>query len=308
MKADELEGRLKTALDESRMLILGTQVLYGFQFQGVFQESFASLPAMSQYVQCLGAAAITLTICLLVAPSLHHQLRYRGETRIGVLSAATVFASAGLFPLTLGVGAAAYVVFEHLFGTRAGIEFAATFISVSLLVLYGIGFALKRPRSSDMLSEPRTTLLKTKIDQLLTEARVIIPGGQALLGFQFIATLTKPFEELPSTFKAIHAVGLCAVALAVVLLMAPAAIHRIAFEGENVERFFNIGSQLVLAGTVPLAIGIAADMLVVFYRVSGSAAISSTVGLVTLALLFGVWFGYPILLRTFFDGPGTNHG
>ena len=59
---------------------------------------------------------------------------------------------------------------------------------------------------------------------------------------------------------------------------------------------------------MPLAIGIAADMLVVFYRVSGSAAISSTVGLVTLALLFGVWFGYPILLRTFFDGPGTNHG
>jgi hypothetical protein len=39
------------------------------------------------------------------------------------------------------------------------------------------------------------TSLKSKIEQMLTEARVIIPGGQALLGFQLIATLTKAFNE-----------------------------------------------------------------------------------------------------------------
>ncbi|XIA63269.1 hypothetical protein ACFIOY_29350 [Bradyrhizobium sp. TZ2] len=38
---------------------------------------------------------------------------------------------------------------------------------------------------------------ETKIEQLLTEARGIMPGGQALLGFQFVATLTKAFETLP---------------------------------------------------------------------------------------------------------------
>jgi len=34
----EIESRLKTALDESRLLILGAQVLFGFQFEAVFQE------------------------------------------------------------------------------------------------------------------------------------------------------------------------------------------------------------------------------------------------------------------------------
>jgi hypothetical protein len=38
-----LDARLKTALDESRLLILGAQVLFGFTFQGTFQELFEQL-------------------------------------------------------------------------------------------------------------------------------------------------------------------------------------------------------------------------------------------------------------------------
>jgi hypothetical protein len=44
----EIERKLKTALDESRLLILGAQVLFGFQFQGAFQELFSELPRASQ--------------------------------------------------------------------------------------------------------------------------------------------------------------------------------------------------------------------------------------------------------------------
>jgi hypothetical protein len=42
-----LERKLKTALDESRLLILGAQVLFGFQFQSVFQDRFVELAAPS---------------------------------------------------------------------------------------------------------------------------------------------------------------------------------------------------------------------------------------------------------------------
>ena len=38
-----VESRLKTALDESRLLILGAQVLFGFQFEAVFQERFPDI-------------------------------------------------------------------------------------------------------------------------------------------------------------------------------------------------------------------------------------------------------------------------
>jgi hypothetical protein len=92
------------------------------------------------------------------------------------------------------------------------------------------------------LPNQTATPLKTKIEQMLTEARVIIPGGQALLSFQFVCTFTKSFNELPHSVQYLHAAALCAVALSVLLLMTPAAVHRIAFQGEDDASFFRIGS------------------------------------------------------------------
>jgi ketosteroid isomerase-like protein len=79
---------------------------------------------------------------------------------------------------------------------------------------------------------------------MLTEARVIIPGGQSLLGFQFVYTFTRSFKELPLSIQYLHAAGLCAVALSVLLLMTPAALHRIAFHGEDDASFFKIDANL----------------------------------------------------------------
>ena len=118
------------------------------------------------------------------------------------------------------------------------------------------------------MSDHAATPLRTKIEQMLTEARVIIPGGQALLGFQLVCTFTRAFKELPLSIQYLHAAGLCAVALSVLLLMTPAALQRIAFHGEDDASFFKIGSALVVASSVPLALGIAADVAVVFFKVT----------------------------------------
>ena len=50
----QIDAKLKTALDESRLLILGAQVLFGFQSEAVFQELFANIPTASRYVHCGG--------------------------------------------------------------------------------------------------------------------------------------------------------------------------------------------------------------------------------------------------------------
>src|SRR3979411_2600728 len=175
---------------------------------------------------------------------MQHQIAYRGQSRRGALKAATALAGASLLPLSLGLGVAAFVIFDHLLGRSSGLALGCGFAGVALALLYGLGFALKRSGDAGMEAQERATPLKTKIEQLLTEARVIIPGGQALLGFQFIATLTKPFAQLPAGVQLIHRVGLCGCALAVVLLMTPAALHRIAFHGEDDEDFFRTASRL----------------------------------------------------------------
>jgi hypothetical protein len=52
------------------------------------------------------------------------------------------------------------------------------------------------PKESSM--EPANpTSIESRIKQLLVEARVVLPGAQALLGFQLAATLTDAFGTLP---------------------------------------------------------------------------------------------------------------
>jgi hypothetical protein len=266
-------------------------------FQAVFQDLFKEVPAVSQALQCAGLGFMLLSVCFLIAPSLFHQIVFGGESHPGALAYASRFAGASLLPLTLGLGASVFVVFEYLFGQTAGAIFGSTFTVGSLLLLYGLGLVLRRPVGRKQLPDHAATPLKTKIEQMLTEARVIIPGGQALLGFQFVCTFTRSFKELPLSVQYLHAAGLCAVALSVLLLMTPAALHRIAFHGEDDASFFRIGSALVVAASIPLAAGISAEIAVVFFKVTERLGSASVAGATVLCVLLGVWLGYPIWRR-----------
>ena len=291
----ELDAKLKTALDESRLLILGAQVLFGFAFQAAFQELFAEVNAAGRTMQILALGLLSLSVALLIVPSLYHQIACRGRTLHKALGVATFFAGWSLLPLTLGLGASAYVVFARFAGNEIGLAFAGLLTATGLSLLYGLGFSLRKRRKA--LPPESETSLKTKIEQLLTEARVIIPGGQALLGFQFVATLTKAFDNLPDEMKWLHAAALAAVALSVLLLMTPAALHRLAFHGEDDPEFSEIGSRLVVAAAFPLALEISADVAVVTYKITERSAISLMIAGGAPMVFLAVWYVYPLVAR-----------
>jgi Family of unknown function (DUF6328) len=197
----------------------------------------------------------------------------------------------------IGSGATTFVVFESLFDGNIGVVAGITFAAVAFSFLYALGLVLRIGHKDQMPPAEKQTLQKNKIEQLLTEARVIIPGAQALLGFQFVVVFVRSFAELPGWVKMIHAAALAAVALSVVLLMTPAALHRIAYDGENSPLFFRIGSVLVVAAAFPLAVGIAADICVVGFKITGGAHLASLTGCVSLLILVTFWFFYPLWLR-----------
>ena len=148
---------------------------------------------------------------------------------------------------------------------------------------------------NDNRDEPSS--LFDRVDHMLTEARVVLPGAQALLGFQLSVVLLGAFLELPALHRIVHAAALGCVALSVILLMAPAALHRIAFRGEETEDLHRIGSRFVVAATIPLAAGIAADVFVA----TAVATQSNVTGLVfagaaSLVVLF-FWYLQPLMLR-----------
>src|SRR6187200_137548 len=83
---------------------------------------------------------------------------------------------------------------------------------------------------------------------ILEECRMVLPGIQALFGFQLIAVFNDGFaEKLSSSQQMLHLAAIVFVAIAVALVMTPAALHRQTQPEEVSERFVWVASKLLLA-------------------------------------------------------------
>jgi Family of unknown function (DUF6328) len=291
-----LSKQVKTALDETRLLMLGAQVLFGFKLNGVFQEEFLSLSLATRYVDCAGQVLMAIAIGLLVAPSMQHRIVENGQDTVRIHRITGLFAGMALLPFALSLGLGFYIVFDHVFGITAALVGGIAFCLLAGAFWYGLGFILRKRRTRAM-QEEEPTPLTAKIDQMLTEARIILPGAQALLGFQLTVTLTRTFGQLPQSLKLVHVASLCAVAVAIILLMTPAALHRISFAGEDTSSFFTIGSWFVIVAPAPLAFGIAGDLYVASTTAAGSLTVGAVLSLAVFALLACLWYILPVLLR-----------
>lgn len=294
---NRLDRQVKTALNETRLLILGVQVLLGFELQGMFQEAFERLPSSSQHLSLAALGLFFAAAALLIAPSMQHRIVEQGCSSGRLLLAASYFAGLSLTFLAPALGLAVYVVFELHFGaaiaTIAGglIALMAVAFWFGWEIMIGISVADgKRPKAN--------TPLSTRIEQVLMEARIIIPGAQALLGFQLTVMLTNGFGELAASGKIAHAVALGCVAINICLLMTPAALHRMSFAGEDSEQFLKIGSALVIAAPAFLAAGIAGDIYVVFLKVLHSEAPAIGAAFVAFIAAIGLWYALPLALRS----------
>ena len=299
MSAQAQAKRVKTALDETRLLILGAQILFGFHFHAAFQKGFAELSTSSAVLHVASFLTMTVVIALLMTPSLQHQIVDRGYTTNRILTATTAFAGAALLPFALSLGTDLYIVLDYRFGRSAGMIIGAAFALLAVAGWYGAEFALRRPEPApEKPHEPPDTPIDVRVEHMLTEARVLLPGAQALLGFQLLVILNETFSQLPKTSKLIHVVALCCISLAIILLMAPASFHRISFHGESTESFHRLGSALILTAAVPLGLGITGDIYVAVTKALEQPAMGVAVALVALLVFVALWLISPLMLRS----------
>jgi Family of unknown function (DUF6328) len=292
-----LKEKVKTALDETRLLILGSQILFGFQLNAMFQDAFEQVSAVGRSLNACGYFLMAGTVGLLIAPSMQHRLVEGGQDTQRLHRATTVFAALALIPFAPSLGITFYIVLERHIGAPAAAAAGVAFAVVALFFWFGIERMIKQPEKKMGDEVEEKTPLHTRIDQMLTESRVMLPGAQAILGFQFAILLTKAFDQLPPSAHAVHVAALALVALTVILLMTPAAVHRITFGGEDSERFHTIGTCFIVAAAVPLGLGISLELFVALVRVTQSPALGVVGTCVTAALFAGLWFVQPLLLR-----------
>jgi len=309
----ELQKKVKTALDETRILILGGQILLGFGLRGVFAEGFDQLPPYVRYLDAVGLGLMVIVLGLLILSEPYHRLVEGGSDSGGFHELVTDIADLVLLPFAFALGIDVYIAAERVFGATAAGTAGGVAAVLALALWYGLPRAVRqrkgereRAMSNRQRHERPHTPLHTKIDQLLTEARVVLPGAQVLFGFQLSIVLTHAFEQLPAASRIAHAISIAFVAISVMLLMAPAAYHRIVYAGEDSDDMHRTGSVLVTAATVPLAIGLALDIHVVIAKIADSATAGLISGVAALLLLLGLWFGYPLAMAARGQGRGAR--
>lgn len=300
----EIAKLVKTALEETRMLILGAQILLGFEFNAVFRNGFADLAPHARFLEGAALLLMTVTVALLIAPeTYHHYVEYNVDTgRFHQLISR--LAGGALLPFAISLGIALFIVGEFIGGVPVGAAAGCLFVCLGLGCWYGLPYLRSRQtgrKEREMTireqSVTQPTSLEQRITQMLTEARIVLPGVQAMLGFQLVSVLTQAFERLPASSKLLHGASLACITVSVVFLIAPAAYHRIVFAGQSTEEVHRVGSRFVAFATIPLALGLAGDIYVVLAEITASPTISALIAGAILLLLVGLWHVSPAIAR-----------
>jgi hypothetical protein len=140
--------------------------------------------------------------------------------------------------------------------------------------------------------------VEEEINQCEQEARMVLPGIQALFGFQLMATFNPNFKTLLSqNLQNLHLVALVCVALSVMLVLTPAAYHRQAESGKVSRYFADLASRFLSLGMVPLMFGIVLDVFVISFLVTQSRATALITSVALLVGFVSLWFIFPRFCR-----------
>jgi hypothetical protein len=293
-----IEARLKDLLNETRLAMLGTQLLMGLQYNAAFSQRFGSLPLPCRWLDGLALLLILTTAALLLAVPAYHQIAEDGQATARMLARASGSLKAALLPLMLALGMDVAIAFHAIAGAWPSGFAGAAFVLAALLLWFLIPMwgAPARQREEVMVDKEQS--LETRIEQVLTELRIVLPGAQALFGFQFAAVLTASFGALPVVLKGVHMASLGLVAAAVVMLIAPAAYHRIAAGGNAEERVLRYAVRLMLLAQGFLAIGLVGDAYVTMQTVFDNDILAIAVVFIALATFVTLLYLIPLAARS----------
>lgn len=285
-----LDARLKDLLDETRLTMLGAQVLIGMQFRGAFNDRFDALPVDFRWLHGIALLLILLASAFLLATPTFHQITFRGHASRRMLDWSSGNLKAALLPIALALGLDVAIGLVREAGALCALLAGGAFALGAASGWYLVPALAHReqPRGEGEMEEKEGSL-ETRIAQTLTELRVILPGAQALFGFQFIAVLTASFDTLPAASRVVHLVSFGVIGVAIILLVAPAAYHRIAAEGAAEKRVLRYAAHVMIPAVGLLALGMAGDAYVIVRKISEMPDLA-------LGVSLGAALGFAVLL------------
>ncbi len=149
---------------------------------------------------------------------------------------------------------------------------------------------------SDPRPESRNEREDRNLNELLQELRVAGIGVQVLFGFLLSLAFTNRFAVLDADQRRLYATTLIVAALAVALLIAPAAFHRVVFRRQQKEALLHFSQWTSLLGLVCSALAIGGSCALVLMVALADSVVPLLVG--SLVAMYGVlWFAIPLIVR-----------
>jgi len=105
-------------------------------------------------------------------------------------------------------------------------------------------------RPSSQSSRRESLSLHDAAELILEECRMVLPGIQALFGFQLIAVFSDGFARLTLAEQRIHLLAIVLVVIAAAFVMTPAAYHRQTGAREVPSEFITLSTRLLLFGMI----------------------------------------------------------
>jgi len=128
---------------------------------------------------------------------------------------------------------------------------------------------------------------------LLEECRMVLPGMQALFGFQLIVVFSPGFaEKLNQTEHLIHFFAIMLVTVAIALIMTPAALHRAVGSRLVTARLLALSATLLYWSMPCLALAICLDFYLVARAVLGGWWVVF-IAAALLGVFITMWFILP---------------
>jgi hypothetical protein len=141
------------------------------------------------------------------------------------------------------------------------------------------------------VTEHKADRLDRELDELLQGLRVLLPGVSVLFAFLLTLPFTTGFPKTTDAERMLFFAAFAAIAVSVVLLIAPGVRHRGRFRARDKEAVITSANRLALAGTVLLASAIGLVVtLIGEYLYGWLVGVSG--GVVALALAGWFWYGW----------------
>lgn len=135
---EELDQEWSELVEEHRLAMPGTQVLFAFLLVLPFQQRFTELSGHQTYVYYAALLCAAVAIVLLITPTAAHRLLWRHGDKDALLRVSTITGIAATAFLAAGMTASVYLITDFLFGEPATAIVSAVLAGLFIAFWYGL--------------------------------------------------------------------------------------------------------------------------------------------------------------------------